>query len=235
MYYSISHIGTQNSTIGYATSATMEFGTWTDHGSAGIVSHPASSGVTASPYNAIDSALIQVDGLYYMSFGSYWFNIYLTKMSPDVTAPLAALPGSATNIQRQPNGAMAAEASFLYFYTPPGMSMGYYYLFWSEGQANNYATKKPADGSGLEYKVRVCRSTSVTGPYTDASSASCTSGAGELVLASHDLVYGPGAQGIIDDAQGPIIYYRYGKPSYSPLSLPGPRGKPSANISTQPT
>jgi arabinan endo-1,5-alpha-L-arabinosidase len=67
MYYSVSVFGSQASAIGYATSPTMEVGSWTDHGATGIAS---SSG---KPYNAIDGALIQAtDGSYYVTFGSFW-------------------------------------------------------------------------------------------------------------------------------------------------------------------
>lgn len=51
-YYSVSTFGSQNSAIGYATSTTMNAGSWTDHGSTGITSS------TGSAYNAIDPALL---------------------------------------------------------------------------------------------------------------------------------------------------------------------------------
>lgn len=70
MYYAVSTFGSQNSDIGYATSATMEVGSWTDHGSTGVRS---SSG---SPYNAIDPNLIEAGSSYLMNFGSFWGDIY---------------------------------------------------------------------------------------------------------------------------------------------------------------
>lgn len=222
MYYAISHIGSRNSTIAYATSPTMERGTWTDRGSTNITSHPAAGHPEGgSDFNAIDPALIKVGSDYYMSFGSYWKDIYLVKMNANATAPVSDPATSAVQIEYLPNNPIPnhpTEASFIYQYTPPGSSVAYFYLFWSEGQANNYDKGLPAPG--LEYKIRVCRSTLVTGPYFDASSTPCIQGGGELVLASHDQVYGPGAQGVIDDANGPIIYYRYGKPPRGRLLLP---------------
>lgn len=66
MYYAVSTFGSQSSAIGYATSTTMEYGSWTDHGSTGVAS---SSG---KPYNAIDPTVVQTaSGTYYMSFGSF--------------------------------------------------------------------------------------------------------------------------------------------------------------------
>lgn len=107
-------------------------------------------------------------------------------------------------IQYDPSGNHNCESSSIYYYG------GYYYLFWSEGQANRYDTAKPA--AGREYKVRACRSSAISGPYEDASGTSCTDGGGEYVLESHGQVYGPGAQGIIDDpTYGSVMYYRYGK------------------------
>lgn len=83
--------------------------------------------------------------------------------------------------------------------------------FWSEGQANDYDTNRPAAGG--EYKVRACRSTSLEGPYADQNGTSCLEGGGNYVLESHGQVYGPGAQGIYDDSEnGVVMYYRYGEP-----------------------
>lgn len=67
LYYAVSVFGSQSSAIGYATSTTMEAGSWTDHGATGVAS------TSSKPYNAIDPALIQAtDGSYYLNFGSFW-------------------------------------------------------------------------------------------------------------------------------------------------------------------
>lgn len=101
----------------------------------------------------------------------------------------------------------AEEGSFIYLRG----STGYYYLFFSAGACCGYDTDKPAPG--LEYSIRVCRSTSVSGPYVDAGGAACTSSGGTTVLASHDYVYGPGGQGILVDSTygGAVLYYHYGE------------------------
>lgn len=183
MYYSLSHINTRNSTIGYATSSTLEYGSWTDHGSVGISTQEVSP---PSPYNAIDQTLMLVNGQYYMSFGSFWNDIQIVQMNAGATAPAAAFPSGVRQIEFQPANSSNTEASFIYQYTPPGTSTSYFYLFWSEGVAGGYDSSLPA--AGAEYHIRVCRSTSVTGGYVDASGNSCLSGYGELVLASHDQV-----------------------------------------------
>lgn len=146
-----------------------------------------------------------------MSWGSYWGGIYSALLNANATAIVGSIPASSIRLEYQPTGLHATEASFRIRYTPPGSSTTYFYLFWSEGQANGYDTNPPA--AGAEYRIRVCRAASpaVSGIYGDdsAPTKSClNTGAGKVVLASHDLVYGPGAQGLIDDPGGLIIYYR---------------------------
>lgn len=194
MYYAVSVFGSQDSAIGYATSTTMEYGSWTDHGSTGISS---SSG---SDYNAIDPALIDVDGSYYMNFGSFYGDIFTVPMNSAGTAA----SGTPVNLAYNSSSSTAAvEGSFMYYRAP------YYYLFFSSGACCGYDTSKPA--AGEEYAVHVCRSESATGSFVDASGTSCLSGGGTLVLESHGTVYGPGGQGIMVDASesGAVMYYHY--------------------------
>lgn len=174
----------------------MEAGTWVDHGSTGVESS------SSSPYNAIDPTMIEVDGSYFLSFGSYWDNIFIVPFNSN--AETVSDLADATNVIYQPAGSHEVEASYPFYYD------GYFYEFWSEGQANGYDTSLPAAGG--EYKVRACRSTALEGPYADQDGTSCLEGGGNYVLESHGEVYGPGAQGIYDDpTNGVIIYYRYGK------------------------
>lgn len=151
MYYTVSHINTRDSTIGYATSATLEYGSWADQGSTGITTQEKAP---ASDYNAIDPTLIKVGQQYYMSFGSFWNDLQIIPMNAAGTAPLN-YPAGVQQIEYEPSGNHATEASFIYQYAPPGTNTSYFYLFWSEGIANGYDTNKPA--SGTEYRVRVCR------------------------------------------------------------------------------
>lgn len=193
LYYSVSTVGSQNSTIGYATSTTMENGSWVDQGSVGVWSN------TGSDYNAIDPTMVLVDSTYYLSFGSYWEDLMLVAYGSDAIT----VAGTPSQTIYQPSGNHQVEASF------PYQHGGYFYMFWSEGQANEYVESKPSAGG--EYKVRVCRSTAIGGPFTDNNGTSCLDGGGEDVLESHGQVYGPGGQGILDDStHGPIMYYRYG-------------------------
>jgi arabinan endo-1,5-alpha-L-arabinosidase len=143
LYYSVSSFGSQNSAIGYATSSTLDVGSWTDHGATGVSSSAGKS------YNAIDSNVFAAaDGSYHMNFGSFWGDIYSTTLNSAATKN----SGSSAQISYTSSGTSAREGSFMYYRS------GYYYLFWSEGQCCGYDSSKPA--SGGEYKIKVCRSTS---------------------------------------------------------------------------
>lgn len=201
LYYSVSTPGSQNSAIGYATSRTMEKGTWTDHGSTGI------STATGSNRNAIDPALFRdpASGTYYMAFGSYWTGIYVVPMNAEATQ--VAKNAVYTNVARQPKGNGAYEGSFLI------SKGGYYFLFFSSGNSGDFDPNN-LPPAGEEYKVKVCRSKSVTGPYVGPAGGSCLNGNGLVLLGSHGDVYAPGGQGIFDDPKlGTIMYYHYGKQS----------------------
>ncbi|MCJ1370831.1 hypothetical protein MMC20_002044 [Loxospora ochrophaea] len=176
LYYAVSTFGSQNSAIGLATSSSLDAGTWTDLGATGVQSS------LGSAYNAIDPNLIQVGTSSYLTFGSFWDDIYQVKMSSNAETS----SGSAYNLEYNSTGTHPSEGSYMFAYD------NYYYLFWSSGICCNYNTAKPATGS--EYKIMVCRSSSPTGSFVDKNGNACTSGGGTVVLASHDYVYGPGGQ-----------------------------------------
>ncbi|KAL1652061.1 hypothetical protein SLS58_000185 [Diplodia intermedia] len=191
LYYSVSTFGSQSSAIGLARSSTMDVGSWTDVGSTGIKSD------STKPYNAIDPALIEADGSYLLTFGSFWKDLYQVPMKGTPTAA----SGSAYQVAYDASNT-AIEGAFIFKYG------SYYYLFYSKGTCCGYDTSRPATGD--EYKILVCRSSSATGGFVDASGTSCTSGGGTMVLESHGTVYGPGGQGVYDDpTYGPILYYHY--------------------------
>ncbi|KAL4784787.1 putative arabinan endo-1,5-alpha-L-arabinosidase A [Aspergillus varians] len=191
-YYSVSTFGSQDSAIGVATSDTMDLNTWTDHGSTGVSSDSSKS------YNAIDGNLLNDGGNFYLSFGSFWADIYQVTMN----SPPTSTSSSSYQIAYDPAGTHSVEGAYLYKYG------SYYYLFFSQGICCGYDSSLPA--SGEEYKIKVCRSSSPTGNFVDASGTSCTAGGGTIVLESHDNVYGPGGQGVFTDPTlGPVLYYHY--------------------------
>ncbi|KAG1693286.1 hypothetical protein DVH05_023750 [Phytophthora capsici] len=190
LYYSVSTFGSQNSAIGLTRSSTLDINTWTDLGSTGV------SSTSGESYNTIDPNLIDVDGTYYLNFGSSWQDIYQVEMPKP-----AKSTGSPSQIAFTSDDEVM-EGSYMFKYGD------FYYLFLSKGKCCGYDTSKPA--SGKEYRILVCRSTSATGDFVDQDGASCKDGGGTVVLESHDEVYGPGGQGIYDDpTYGPVLYYHY--------------------------
>lgn len=203
LFYAVSVSGLQDSAIGYATSATMEPGSWTDHGE--IVSSNSST-----PYNTIDPNLVAGFGYenddFFLSWGSYWEDIYQSAATIDTATHQVTLSSTETQIAYDPtyDGAYV-EGSFIY---PHG---DYYYLFLSVGMCCTYGTSTTPPASGIPYHVNVCRSnTGAVGPYYDANGTSCLDGGGTTILASHDEVYAPGGQGVFNDPIfGDVLYYHY--------------------------
>ncbi|RAK79418.1 arabinan endo-1,5-alpha-L-arabinosidase [Aspergillus fijiensis CBS 313.89] len=196
LYYASSTLGSQSSTIGVATSTTLEAGSWTDHGTIGLTSS------SANTYNAIDANWISIGGTGYLQWGSYWHGLYQAPM----TSSLQISSSTPTNLAYNASGNHAIEASYLFEYG------GYYYLTFSSGQAQGYTSGLPAQG--LEYRVVVCRSKTGTGNFVDKSGVACTNSGGTTVLASHDYVYGPGGQGIVNTTNhGIVLYYHYANPN----------------------
>ncbi|KAI1326743.1 glycoside hydrolase, family 43 [Xylariaceae sp. FL0255] len=204
LYYAVSTFGSQTSAIGYATSSTMEYGSWTDHGATGI------SSTSAKPYNAIDPHLVLSGSTYYMTLGSFWNDIYQVEMLSTPTKPASDV--SSYQVAYDPASDHAEEGSFIYY------NGGYYYLFYSHGQCCNYNEGLPAAGD--EYMIKVCRSTSISGSYVDSNGVACTDGGGTIVLESHGNVYGPGGQGVYDDpTYGPVSFFPAHHPHPSILSI----------------
>ncbi|KFA76507.1 hypothetical protein S40288_01593 [Stachybotrys chartarum IBT 40288] len=192
IYYSVSTFGVQDSAIGVASSPTMDVGTWTDHGSTGVQS------AEGDPFNAIDANLINVDDNLYMSFGSFWEDLFLWPMAD----PLTVAPNSSPQQIAFDPPTTALEAPYIFQHGD------FYYLFFSKGKCCGYDQEMPAPGE--EYQIKVCRSAAVDGEYVDSRGASCIQGGGEVVLQSHGSVYGAGHQGVYNDpTNGPVIYYHY--------------------------
>ncbi|KAG7378110.1 hypothetical protein PHYPSEUDO_010548 [Phytophthora pseudosyringae] len=191
LYYSVSSFGTQNSAIGVARSSSLDVGTWEDAGSTSITSD------ASKPYNAIDPNLVEADGGYYLTFGSYWQGIHQAHMRdpPVLSSSTPAQIGFASNFE-------VLEGPFVFQHGD------FYYLFTSKGKCCGYDKAKPA--AGKEYRILVCRSSTATGGFVDKEGVDCTKDGGTVVLESHDNVYGPGGQGVFDDPKlGPILYYHY--------------------------
>jgi arabinan endo-1,5-alpha-L-arabinosidase len=77
-----------------------------------------------------------------------------------------------------------------------------YYLFVSWDRCCN--------GASSTYNVRVGRSTSVTGPYTDKAGVAMARGGGTLVVAGDDRWKGPGHNAVlVSDGLTYNVYHSY--------------------------
>lgn len=178
LYYSVSSWGSQNSVIGLATNATLNFDSrgyeWVDQGMV------IESETGAAPYNAIDAGVFYDDATsrMWLTFGSHWNGIYITELDPE-TGLILSPRAPATNIARNPGSPVnAIEAPFLMGHD------GRYYLFVNWDSC--------CQGEDSTYKIRVGRSDSPIGPFVDRSGVPMTSGGGELFLATEGDEIGPG-------------------------------------------
>ncbi|MCJ1415700.1 hypothetical protein MMC32_002032 [Xylographa parallela] len=202
MYYAVSTGGSQNSAIGVASSPSMDTGTWTDHGSLGILQSPN--------YNLIDPNLLIVDygASLLLSFGSFWTDIYQIELSD----PLTIAPGASPyQLDFNSTGIGSVEGSYQFWWPTNGTI--YYYLFSSSGACCNTPPNLPPPGD--EYHINVCRSETPNGGFVDKNGVSCLSAnGGSLVLGSHDNVYAPGGEGVMYDSDvGLVLYYHYVNPT----------------------
>jgi len=185
LYYAASSFASQNSAIFFAKSSTGLPGSWTNEGL-------VTSTVTGNTYNAIDPNLFIDGSNWYLSLGSFWSGIKLETLTSSTGKPAStAVTSLATRTAN--NGAI--EASVIY------KSGSFYYLFSSWDNC--------CEGTSSTYNIRVGRSTSVSGPYVDASGVSLLNGGGTLVLATHDNVVGPGGQDLFTDVDGTVMVYHY--------------------------
>ncbi|OCH91094.1 glycoside hydrolase family 43 protein [Obba rivulosa] len=185
-YYAVSQSGSQNSSIGLATSPSLDPGTWTDHGQVFRTKKN-------DPYNAIDPNLaIDEHGEPVLTWGSYWDDIFQYSLISDLSAVTGSPKQVAYNSTIIGTTPRPDEGSFLWEHG------NFYYLFFSSGQCCGFnASALPAPG--VEYKVFVGRSASAHGPFVDANGVDLRSAGGTLVIASHDNVYAPGGEGVFTD------------------------------------
>ncbi|KAJ1326039.1 arabinan endo-1,5-alpha-L-arabinosidase [Microdochium nivale] len=199
LFYSVSTLGSKTSAVGYATSPTMDPGSWTDRGA--IVTSNDNT-----PFNAIDP------NLYYsangreinLQWGSYWQGIYTQPLTISGSSATLRLGTTARNIAYLPEGNHNQEGAFIY------QKNGVFWLFMSRGQAGQYGSNPAQFPVDQAYRVVVCRGTSPTGPFVGKAGRSCLDGGGTLVYASQGNIFAPGGQGVLQDPTlGDVLYYHY--------------------------
>jgi arabinan endo-1,5-alpha-L-arabinosidase len=176
LYYAASTFGSNHSCIGHATRASLDSGSWTDHGA--VVC--SNAGSARDDWNAIDpNVVLDGDGTPWLAFGSFWGGLKMVKL--DATGARADTTLHA--IAARPSAGGALEAPFVF------ERCGTYYLFMS--------WDKCCVGVDSTYNIRVGRATSVTGPYVDKAGVALMQGGGTLVTAGDSRWKGPGHNAII--------------------------------------
>ena len=178
-YYAVSSFGSQKSAIGLTTSAGgIAAGKWVDNGA-------VITSASGNSYNAIDpQPVTDASGNLWLSFGSFWNGIYITKVDKTTFKPT----GSWTNIAKDTSAGV--ENSFILRHTYNGAT--WYYLFASKGSCCN--------GSSSNYHIVVGRSTSITGPYYDRNGTSMmNNGSGTTIASSGSRFIAPGGESAISD------------------------------------
>ena len=192
LYYSFSTLGSNNSAIGVATSATLQPDSWVDQGAV-IISQ------RGGDFNAIDpSVILDEKGQPWMAYGSYWSGLKLTAL--DLKTGKRPANARVYNLATRPGvPGNAIEAPALYFRD------GFYYAFinW---------------GGGGGYNIRMGRAKTITGPYLDKSGRDLMQGGGSLFLTSvnddksgrpFDDQTGPGHVGVLREGDNYWVSTHY--------------------------
>jgi len=146
MYYSASSFGSTQSAIGLQTSDSPE-GPWTDQG---LVVQ--TRGNEKDHLNAIDANPVQdADGNMWMAYGSFFGGIYVAPLDSETGKFKDKGYGTRIAARDRTTADGAVEGPYI-VYNP---TFKKYYLFVSY------------DSLFEDYNVRVARSDSITGPYTD--------------------------------------------------------------------
>lgn len=209
LYYSVSTFGKNNSAIGLATNRTLDPNSrdykWVDEGLV-VRSHPGQD-----DWNAIDPQLvIQDEQSVWLCWGSFWGGIVMRRIDP-ATGKLSTTDTTLHNLARRPRtGGQpgSIEAPFIVRHDD------WWYLFASF----DFCCR----GVNSTYNVRVGRSRSITGPYTDRAGVPMTEGGGTLVIeATTPNWRGPGHEAVLQDISGDyLLFHAYeGKTGRSELKI----------------
>jgi arabinan endo-1,5-alpha-L-arabinosidase len=219
LYYAQSTFGSQNSVIALATNVTLDPADrryrWVDHGPI------LESRAGVSSFNAIDPAVVvDAEGTPWMAWGSFWGGIKLRRLDAegkpstvDTTIYSIAARKDTGSVQG-PADTQAIEGPYIV------KKDGWYYLFVSFDMC--------CQGANSNYNVRVGRSRSITGPYVDREGVPMARGGGTLVLASYDVVRGPGHNSVLTDGDRHYLVHHYINANEGPARRPTSRWRSRA-------
>jgi arabinan endo-1,5-alpha-L-arabinosidase len=190
LYYAGSSFGSNNSVIGLATTPTLDPRSpkyhWTDDG---LVFRTTS----ADNFNAIDPSLVTAaDGGKWLALGSFFSGVKLIQLDAATGKPVASPTVYSLASKPSPD---AEEGAGITYHD------GYYYLFVSVDNC--------CRGISSTYHVQVGRSTSVTGPYVDASGTAMTNGGGMEVQGTDAGMIGPGGEFVFTSGASDWLVYHY--------------------------
>jgi arabinan endo-1,5-alpha-L-arabinosidase len=191
LYYAGSSFGSNNSVIGLATTPTLDPRSpryhWTDDG---LVFRTS----TTDNFNAIDPSLVtDASGGKWLALGSFWSGIKLIGLDPATGKPATSSP-TVDSIASKPFPDPEEGAGITYH-------DGYYYLFVSVDNC--------CRGISSTYHIQVGRSTSVTGPYTDAAGIDMNNGGGMEVQGTDAGMIGPGGEFVYQANGRDYLVYHY--------------------------
>jgi arabinan endo-1,5-alpha-L-arabinosidase len=190
LYYAGSSFGSNNSVIGLATTPTLDPHSpqyhWTDDG---LVFRTTS----ADNFNAIDPSLVTAtDGGKWLVLGSFFSGIKMIRLDAATGKPAASPTVYSLAAKPFPDPEEGAGITY---------HDGYYYLFVSVDNC--------CRGISSTYHVQVGRSTSITGPYVDASGTDMMNGGGMEVQGTDAGMIGPGGEFIFTGGGSDYLVYHY--------------------------
>jgi arabinan endo-1,5-alpha-L-arabinosidase len=190
LYYAGSSFGSNNSVIGLATTPTLDPRSpkyhWTDDG---LVFRTTS----ADNFNAIDPSLVTAqDGGKWLVLGSFFSGIKMIQLDAATGKPAASPTVYSLAAKPFPDPEEGAGITY---------HDGYYYLFVSVDNC--------CRGISSTYHVQVGRSTSITGPYVDASGTDMMNGGGMEVQGTDAGMIGPGGEFIFNGGGPDDLVYHY--------------------------
>ncbi len=230
LYYSYSLFGKNTSGIALATNKTLDAGSpdykWVDKGL-------VLESTAGDNYNAIDPNFVEDGrGGAWLAFGSFWDGIKMRRLDAagmlsqqDVTVYSLARRAKPENAEpalpNLPANWEAVEAPFVVRHG------GYFYLFTSWDLC--------CRGVKSTYRTMVGRSSSVTGPYVDASGKALTQGGGTELLTADSRWLGPGGESVLlGKGQDLIVFHAYdagtGRPFLQLSTIDWGGGWPHAGV-----
>ncbi len=191
LYYHAHKFATNNAVTGHASNMTLDPDDpdyeWVDDGL-------VMASDTSDSYSVLDAnAVVDQDGVPWLSFGSFWDGIQLVELDPATGAPVLDAPFE--RLAARDPWVLGVEASSMAFHD------GYWYLFVSFGFC--------CQGVDTKYELRVGRSLDIVGPYVDNVGRPMMDNGGSLLLGTYGRVRGPGSGDVLVTEDDSVIVHHW--------------------------